>query len=130
MNTKPAQRLARKKTAKKRAPENRTETGKFKKGQSGNPGGRPKEDRHLRELARERTIEAVETLSKIMRGKGHPAAARVSAACALLDRGYGRPAQAMEVTGKDGKPIQSELITAALEPKEAARLYKEFLHEG
>ena len=42
--------------------ENSSETAKFTrgrpfaKGQSGNPGGRPKEDRHIRELARERTV--------------------------------------------------------------------------
>ena len=33
-------------------------------------------------------------------------AARVSAANASLDRGYGKPKQGMEHTGKDGAPIE------------------------
>ena len=65
---------------------------KFEKGQSGNPGGRPKEVAEVRELAREHTPEAVNTLAEIMLDKDAPPAARISAATALLDRGYGRPA--------------------------------------
>jgi Family of unknown function (DUF5681) len=63
------------------------------KGQSGNPGGRPRIQTDLRELARANTREAVETLAAIMQDKTAAPAARVSAATALLDRGYGRPAQ-------------------------------------
>jgi len=73
-----------------------------KKGESGNPGGRPKDTENLRELARARTAEAVETLDAIMKNKRAPASARVSAACALLDRGFGKPVQAL--VGKEGEP--------------------------
>ena len=65
----------------------------FKKGQSGNPGGRPKVVAEVRELAREHTGKAIETLVSIMANPKAAPAARVSAANALLDRGYGRPAQ-------------------------------------
>ena len=41
--------------------------------------------------ARERTEDAIDTLADIMRDPKAPAAARVSAAQALLDRGYGKP---------------------------------------
>lgn len=34
----------------------------FKKGQSGNPGGRPRETREVRELARSYTAEAIKRL--------------------------------------------------------------------
>ena len=69
----------------------------FKKGQSGNPGGRPKVVAEIRELAREHTGEAVETLVSIMTNPKAAPAARVSAANALLDRGYGKPPQ--HITG-------------------------------
>jgi hypothetical protein len=69
----------------------------FKKGQSGNPGGRPKVIAELKELAKEHTAEAIQTLVSIMTNPKFAPAARVSAANALLDRGYGRPAQ--HITG-------------------------------
>lgn len=75
---------------------------KFVKGQSGNPGGRPKQIVKLSELARSYTTEAVKTLVQIMRNKKTPAAARVTAVSALLDRGYGRPAQSIDLTNSDG----------------------------
>ena len=81
---------------------------KFKKGQSGNPGGRPKEIAEVRELAREQTEFAIETLVRIAGDKKATHAAQVSAASALLDRGWGKPIQAMEHTGKDGGPIETK----------------------
>ena len=80
----------------------------FQKGQSGNPGGRPKlppEVHEVRALAREYTIEALEGLMAIARSKKAPAAARVAAYRDVIDRGHGRPTQAVEVTGKDGSPL-------------------------
>jgi hypothetical protein len=50
--------------------------------------------------ARDRTQDAIDTLASIMRDPKAPAAARVSAAQALLDRGYGKPAQAIEVSAE------------------------------
>jgi hypothetical protein len=57
----------------------------FQKGQSGNPGGRPKVVAEVRELARQHTSKAVETLVSIMSNHKAAPAARVSAANALLD---------------------------------------------
>ena len=73
----------------------------FEKGQSGNPGGRPKVIAEVKELARAHTGEAIETLVSIMTNPKSAPAARVSAANALLDRGFGKPAQ--HITG-DGGP--------------------------
>src|SRR5262245_3609301 len=65
----------------------------FQKGQSGNPGGRPKEIAEVKELAREHMPAAIEALVSIMNNTKASDAARVSAANALLDRGYGKPPQ-------------------------------------
>jgi hypothetical protein len=63
------------------------------KGQSGNPGGRPKEELDIRKLARSRGQEAIDTLHAIMRDEKAPPAARIAASVTLLDRGHGRPEQ-------------------------------------
>lgn len=62
----------------------------FKPGQSGNPSGRPKEIIEVAKAARERTAEALATLTEIMRDKEASAAARVSAALGILERGWGK----------------------------------------
>jgi hypothetical protein len=59
------------------------------------------EKRELREAAREYTERALRTLAAIC-SEGQSEAARVSAACALLDRGYGKPTQQVE-TGSPGE---------------------------
>ena len=61
----------------------------FKPGQSGNPGGRSKAQIDVRNLAREHTREAIETLVLVMRN-GKPGEAAL-AANSLLDRGWGKP---------------------------------------
>ena len=45
----------------------RKENGQFKRGFSGNPGGWPKDEYKVAELARSYTVEAVETLVDLMR---------------------------------------------------------------
>ena len=66
--------------------------------------------------------EAVDKLIELMRGKlvlqvdgdGPPkmlpigASTQLAAAEALLDRGYGKPPQAVEIAGKDGGPVVTE----------------------
>lgn len=63
----------------------------FKKGRSGNPGGRPKEQHDVKELAREYSTEAVERLAAWMRSDN--AKASVAACATLLDRAYGKATQ-------------------------------------
>ena len=58
---------------------NPTGKGGFKKGQSGNPGGRPRDAEGIRELARSHAAEAVETLASIMSDKEKPPNARSNA---------------------------------------------------
>jgi len=78
----------------------------FEKGKSGNPGGRPKVVGEVQVLARKYAPEAIETLRGIMENIDAPPAARISAAIALLDRGFGRPHQTSEVrTSYARKPL-------------------------
>jgi hypothetical protein len=78
----------------------------FKKGQSGNPGGRPKALIEVQALAREHTSKAIARLVKIVEDDTAPHAAAVAAANSLLDRGWGKPPQALHHTGEDGGPVQ------------------------
>jgi len=66
--------------------------GRWAPGRSGNPGGRPGGVAEVRELARTHTAEAIGCLLKEMRD-GDTSHARIAAANALLDRGWGRPTQ-------------------------------------
>jgi hypothetical protein len=79
-------------------PRNPTGKGGWKSGQSGNPSGRPKVVGEIRALAREHTAAALEALVEIVGSKKAPPAARVAAANAILDRGYGRPEAKIDAT--------------------------------
>lgn len=68
-------------------------------GVSGNPGGMPKGLGEVKKLARQYTAVAIQTLHDIMIDKEQTGSARVGAANSLLDRGYGRPIQQVEVGG-------------------------------
>jgi HEAT repeat protein len=61
----------------------------------------PKTLTEIRSLARSHTRSAITVLARIMRSKDATAAARVSAANALLDRGWGKAAQPLQ-NGDDG----------------------------
>ena len=61
----------------------------FERGRSGNPGGRPKAALDVQALAREHTTAAVQTLVEALKDPRH----KVAAACALLDRGWGKATQ-------------------------------------
>jgi hypothetical protein len=65
--------------------------------QKGNAGGRPAALGDLREAARGYSTEALETLATVMRDPEAGHSARVAAARELLDRGYGRAVQAIDV---------------------------------
>lgn len=59
----------------------------------------------IKSLARSHTESALNTLKGIMNQGDAPAAARVSAALGLLDRGWGKPAQAIVGGGEDDTPV-------------------------
>ena len=72
---------------------------------TGNRKGRPRKAETIqkvkitwdvKQLAKEVSREAIETLVEIMRDKTTGAAVRANAANAILDRGYGKPQQVVE----------------------------------
>jgi Family of unknown function (DUF5681) len=93
----------------------RTVTGQFKKGVSGNPGGRPAALEEVRDLARQETAASIHALAKIRDDGRAPAQARVAASVALLDRGWGRPAQTttIEVTERFAFELPAEAASEA-----------------
>jgi Family of unknown function (DUF5681) len=96
---------------------------RFQKGQSGNPGGRPKVLGEVQDLARQHTAEAIETLAAIMRDKKAPPAARALASNSILDRAYGRPPQTVNANVAS-KPVRdmsdAELLAIAASESEEA----------
>jgi hypothetical protein len=77
----------------------------FKPGVSGNPDGRPKRPEtiearrvvaNVKAAARELTPVAIDTLEKAMTDQKAPWAAKIAAAIAILDRGWGKPTQPVE----------------------------------
>jgi hypothetical protein len=99
----------------------------FRQGHSGNPGGRPKEIGHVKELAREHTVAAVKTLAEIMGNTGEPAAARARAAEALLNRAWGTPESTANVN-LSNEPTTEQLIQIILGDPDLAAIIGAKLH--
>lgn len=76
----------------------------FKKGQSGNPGGRSPRvgpnGETLTQLARAHTADALQVLVDVATDKMADANHRVSAAVAILDRGWGKPKESVDIDAK------------------------------
>ena len=86
----------------------------FTPGVSGNPSGRPKIVSEIAALARAQTSTALNALVEIAT-KGEKEAARVSAAVALLDRGWGKPLQPTQEQDEDGRAIGRALVVFRVE---------------
>ncbi len=87
----------------------------FEKGKSGNPGGRPKEVAEVRELAKKHGPAAIERLVTLMSSENERTA--VAACEAILNRGYGRPAQSVTVAGEEDRPpVQLEGVVRFVRP--------------
>jgi len=72
-------------------------------------GARNKQTLDVKEAAQEYTEEALQKLAAIMR-TGQSEAAQVAAIREILDRGHGKPKQAIEATGKDGAALPQVTI--------------------
>ena len=63
----------------------------FRRGHSGNPGGRPKDENQVRNLARQHSRRALERLIELIDSEDPRVA--LAAAKEVLDRAYGKPKQ-------------------------------------
>ena len=70
----------------------------------------------LSELAREYTQVALDALVRVASSLQSSDSATVAAAVALLDRGYGRPSQSIDVTGASSGPVLNYISLAGMEP--------------
>jgi hypothetical protein len=70
----------------------------------------------VRELAQSHSEEPIETLVAIMRDESKPTAARVAAAVAVLDCGYGKPSQeiAVQTQHVDPRKLTDEELEALI----------------
>lgn len=96
------------------------------------PGSLNKATRTVKEVAAEYTESAIKTLADIMQDVEQPSAVRISAARELLDRGHGRPSQAIEVDTSTVHKIDLSAIDRELEvaAAERARRQKELEDSG
>ncbi len=63
------------------------------------------------------TQEALDALRAVVTSANAPAAARVSAATAILDRGWGKPKETVDVTARG--PTLEDLVLASYKREEA-----------
>lgn len=77
-------------------PQNRDATGRFQKGQSGNPGGRPKVPDNIKKALSELVPESIEVKRQILHDETAPLDLKNRVADSILDRVYGKPGYAVE----------------------------------
>lgn len=66
----------------------------------------------MKALARAHAPDAISTLKSIMANEKAPPAARISAAAAILDRGYGKPKQDLEIRQPDLSRLSDDELDA------------------
>jgi hypothetical protein len=93
-------------------------TAKFRPGQSGNPGGRPKTTALLRQLAQDQAEANVRALVEIRDNKRASASARIAAIRELFDRGFGKAIQTVD--GKADLLLPVHFVIEGLYDSESA----------
>ena len=83
-------------------------------GQSGNPSGRPPENRLVKNLARAQSEKAIAKLATLIDSEDERVA--VSACQALLDRAHGKPAQSLIGGDEDDPPIRHSGVLELVRP--------------
>lgn len=99
---------------------------KFRPGQSGNPGGRPKTTALLRQMAQDQAEANVRALVEIRDNKRASASARIAAIRELFDRGFGKAIQTV-----DGKAdlLPVHFVIEGLYDSESASTANQFMND-
>ena len=79
-------------------PQNRTDTGQFVKGKSGNPGGRPKTPEPFKELVQSKSIPALQKIIDIMEDPNSKPNDVYMCAKLILEYANGKPTDNMNLT--------------------------------
>lgn len=79
--------------------------GGARKGAGRKPGAVGKAKRDLANIAKGHAGTAIKTLVIVMTDEDAPHSARVNAANAILDRGYGKPFQSQVISGDPDNPV-------------------------
>lgn len=95
------------------APEPPPIKGRYIKGQSGNPSGRPKENPIAKEILRAALPHAAERLVELVDSKNEDTA--LKAINSLFDRTQGRPMQAVAMDVSGGLDIRAQIRQVLLE---------------
>jgi hypothetical protein len=76
----------------------------FKPGVAPNPGGRPKTSEEFKFLIKEYSVDAAHRIRWMMdHADDHKT--QLQAAIYIIDRAYGKPVQANEISGPNGSPL-------------------------
>jgi hypothetical protein len=102
----------------------RDSAGRWQRGTTGNPGGRPAIAAEVRESLRVHTADAVHALVQILQDGAAPAAARVAAARCILDHAIGRPLQAVAIAAEERPKRVEDMTTPELEALLASMVSK------
>lgn len=100
---------------------------RFKKGQSGNPAGRPKKlpelDALIGEVLGEEKDGMTAAAAILKKWRQMAAQGNLKAGEMLFDRGYGKPKQAHEHSGPDKGPIEVKQWIVEVEPEQPKPQY-------
>lgn len=86
----------------------------FQPGRSGNPSGRPKDDPRLREMAKAHTEAAFRVVVESLADPDKRIA--LKAAEVILDRGYGKPSQAIDLGSDPERPVVQKIVREIVRP--------------